>query len=224
MNKLNLQSFTTELADSIFQVNKGLFYTVKELSLRPGHTIRAFIEGKRKNHFKPIAYALLLSTVYFLIARIFDSTTLLDDFVTGASNRVEEEKLAVEFPILEWFANNYAYATLLLIPIFSLASFISFLGLKANYLEHVVINAYVTGHQAIIYAVFALVSPYFNDNDINVLLAVTISVTFNFWTYLQFFKGSNKVLLVLRFILSYGLYYFIISLLLAVFMLVDLLF
>ena len=54
VDKLNLPNFLTEVSDSVFQLNGGLFYTIKELFVRPGHTIREFLIGRRKGHFKPI--------------------------------------------------------------------------------------------------------------------------------------------------------------------------
>ena len=215
VDKLNLQSFLTELVDNVFQINKGLFFTIKELSLKPGHTIKFFLEGKRKNHFKPIAYVFLLSTIYFLVSKLSDSPTLIEDFFAGASDGVQKQDSIVKFPIVEWLSNNYAYTTLLLIPIFSLASFISFLGLKRNYLEHIVINSYITGHQAIFYSFFAFVSIFFDHNEITVLIAVLISVLFNFWTYIQFFNDEKKGIVIVRLILTYVLFYIIFSIFLA---------
>lgn len=215
VGKLNLQSFITELADTVFQINKGLFFTIKELSLRPGHTIRKFLEGKRKNHFKPIAYVFLLSTVYLLLSKISDSPTLIDDFLAGTSDGVQKQDSIAKLPIVEWLSNNYAYTTLLLIPIFSLASFISFLGLRRNYIEHIVLNSYITGHQAIFYSFFTFVAQFFDHNGITVLIAVLISVLFNFWTYIQFFNGEKKELAIVRLILTYVLFYFIFSIFLA---------
>ena len=215
VDKLNLQSFLSELADNVFQINKGLFFTIKELSLKPGHTIRNFLEGKRKNHFKPIAYVFLLSTIYILVSKFSDSPTLIEDFFAGASDNVQEEGSVEKFPIIEWLSNNYAYTTLLLIPIFSLASFLSFLGLKRNYLEHIVLNSYITGHQAILYSFSALVGQFFEHNGINVLIAFLTTVLFNFWTFIQFFNNEKKLLVIARLLLTYLLFYILFSIALA---------
>ncbi len=215
VDKLNLQSFLSELADNVFQINKGLFFTIKELTLRPGHTIRFFLEGKRKNHFKPIAYVFLLSTIYILISNFFESTTLIEDFFAGASEKVKEEGSIKNFPIVEWLSKNYTYTTLILLPFFSLASFISFLGLKRNYLEHIVLNSYITGHQAILYSFSVLVEHYFEHNGINVLTAFLTSVLFNFWTFIQFYNNEKKLLVIVRLLLTYLIFMIIFSIALA---------
>jgi ascorbate-specific PTS system EIIC-type component UlaA len=63
VDKINLPNFLHELSDSIFQINKGILFTIRELFVRPGESIREFIKGKRKYHFKPVAFALVMSTV-----------------------------------------------------------------------------------------------------------------------------------------------------------------
>ena len=210
VDRLNLPNFLTEISDNVFQLNRGLFYTIKELFTRPGHAIRDFIQGKRKEYFKPIAYALTLSTIYFLVSQISDSPTLIDDFLNGASDGVSDadkgDGSISNFPILEWLSNNYAYTTLLLIPIFSLASFISFLGLGINYLENIVINSYITGQQAIFYSFFMVMGTFFDINNWTTLSAVIISVLFNLWAYVQFFSKAKKSVVIIRLILTYLLF------------------
>ncbi|MCF6280506.1 MAG: DUF3667 domain-containing protein [Flavobacteriaceae bacterium] len=188
--------------------------TSKELFTRPGHAIRDFIQGKRKEYFKPIAYVLTLSTIYFLVSQISDSPTLIDDFLSGATGGVQGKDSIAKFPIVEWLSDNYAYTTLLLIPIFSLASFISFLGLERNYLENIVINSYITGQQAILYSLFMVIGAFFNINDFTTLAAVIISVLFNFWTYVQFFNNAKKGLVIIRLFLTYLLFYILFTIVL----------
>lgn len=215
VDKLTLRSFLEELSDSIFQVNHGLFFTIKVLFTRPGHSIREFLNGQRKEYFKPIAFALTLSTIYFLVSQLSDSPTLLDDFLSGYSDGGEERDFTTEkSPIISWLSNNYAYTTLLLIPIFSLASYISFLGLKKNYLEHIVINSFITGQQAIFYSFFMIIGVLTEKEDFTVLAAVLISTLFNFWAFIQFYQTEKKVLVILRVMLTYILFYFFFSIVL----------
>lgn len=203
VDKLNLPNFLTEVSDSVFQLNRGLFFTIKELFTRPGHAIRDFIQGKRKEYFKPIAYVLTLSTIYFLVSQISDSPTFISEILSGASDGAQGKDSISKFPIEEWLTNNFAYTTLLLIPIFSLASFISFLGLGRNYLENIVINSYIAGQQAIFYSLFMVIGAIFDIHDLITLPAVIIAVLFNFWAYVQFFTNAKKGIVIIRLFLTY---------------------
>lgn len=212
VDKLTLRNFMEEVSDSVFQVNHGLLFTIKSMFVRPGHTIREFLNGKRKEHFKPIAFALTLSTVYFLVSQLSNSPTLIDDFLSGYSNAGEDSNFTADkSPIINWLSNNYAYTTLLLIPIFSLASYIAFLGLDRNYLENIVINSYITGQQAIFYVVFMIIGVLVAKEDLTVSFALLVSVAFNFWTFIQFYNQENKGIVIVRLILTYFLFYILFS-------------
>ncbi len=138
VSKINLSNFLNEVSESIFQINKGLFYTLKELFVRPGGSINEFLNGKRKSHFKPVAYVLTFSTLYFFISRLSAENTWMNDIVSGFSEASWDSESKTKAPsILIWLSANFAYATLLLLPIFSFASYLSFWGLGRNYLEHI---------------------------------------------------------------------------------------
>ncbi|SNR54107.1 Protein of unknown function [Maribacter sedimenticola] len=218
VDKLNLPNFLTEISDSVFQLNRGLFYTIKELFNRPGHAIRGFIQGRRKEYFKPIAYVLTLSTIYFIISQLSDHPTLIDDFLAGYSNGGEERGLETNSsPILNWLSDNYAYTTLLLLPLFSFATYLSFNGLGQNYLEHIVINSYITGQQAIIYSFLMIIGVLINREDITILAAVIICTMFNYWTFSQFYSNTKGFKIIFRLLLAYILYVVFVSIFLIAF-------
>ncbi|MBC7845068.1 MAG: DUF3667 domain-containing protein [Flavobacterium sp.] len=56
-----------EILDHFFQVfidvDRGFFYTAKELFLRPGITIYDYLQGKRIVHFNPIMFLILLGGI-----------------------------------------------------------------------------------------------------------------------------------------------------------------
>ncbi|WP_394751263.1 DUF3667 domain-containing protein [Spongiimicrobium salis] len=226
MDRLTLSSFLEEISDSIFQVNRGLFYTVKSLTRRPGHAIREFLNGERKYYFKPIAYVLLLSTLYFFITEILGKTTLLDNAISGFRRGAEDKSdfshnAAILKFSTEWLTNNFAYSNLLLIPIFSIASYLSFFGRKQNFLEHIVINSYIAGHQTIFYSLFSIVGFLLMQDDLGVTLAFTISIAFRFWTFFQFYNTENKIYTSFRLILTYFLFYVVIMILLGLLVIVT---
>ena len=68
VGEINLSYFLQEMTDSLFQINRGFFFTMRELFIRPGESIREYLSGKRNNHFTPIAYVLTLSTIYSTIS------------------------------------------------------------------------------------------------------------------------------------------------------------
>lgn len=206
VDRINLRNFLNEISESIFQINRGFFFTLKELTLRPGDSLHEFLAGKRKKHFKPLAYVLLLSTVYFMMTQLAGQRTWMDDLITGFASGAHgvEEEFAVP-AVLAWFAKHFAYTNLLVLPVFSLASYWAFAKKGTNYLEHVVINSYITGHQAASYSVFALLGSLISHPVMEVL-PVLVAIIYAFWVYWQFFSSGNRVINILRSVMTYFFY------------------
>ncbi len=206
VERINFPNFLSEVSESIFQINKGFFYTLKELFVRPGNSIKEFLNGKRKNHFKPIAYVLTLSTFYFLITQVIHQNTWIDDLVSGWMEGTSIGAAEAEVPaVLIWFSKNYAYSALLLLPVFSLASYLSFLKFGKNYLEHMVVNSYVTGQLAIFYALFAIGRTVF-ESEILEMIPVLVAIGYTCWVFWQLFSEGSSMTKILRLIMTYVLY------------------
>ena len=212
IDTINASYILNEVSDTFLQVNHGLFFTIKELYLRPGISIRDYLEGKRKNHFRPIGYVLLLSTIYALIANLISETTFLGEIVLGiAEGGTNQETDALFNSVLHWIANNHAYSTVLFLPFFSLASFIAFKKYPYNFFEHFVINAYLSGQQAIIYSLFVLIQ-YLGNIEYYYfqLIPLSLSIGFAFWTLIQLYSSAGKVQSIFRVLLTYFLYFIIV--------------
>jgi hypothetical protein len=215
ISRINFPNFINEVSESFFQIDKGFFYTLRELSVRPGKSINEFLNGKRKSHFKPVAYLLTLSTVYFLTTQITNQNTLIVDVTTGWMKGVTLQDSDVELPeVATWVLKNYAYLTLLLLPVFSLASYLSFFKFDKTYLEHLIVNSYTTGHQAIFYSLF-VVGETVIDGDVMEILSILVAVLYTFWVFWQLFSEGNRMMNILRSIMTYILYFIFCMFLLA---------
>lgn len=203
---LTFGGLLNELSQNIFQVDKGFFFTLKEMFVQPGLSIRNYLSGKRKSHFKPIAYLLILSTIYFLIIKVSGQETWIDNIFSGwtqYSAADSDEKIMP--PAIRWASDNYAYVTLICIPLFSLTSLVFFRKERATYVEHIVLNSYITGHQALLYSLFAILKYFFNFSILE-LLPFLISIGYNIWVFNQFFNNSSKIKNTFRIAFTYLLY------------------
>jgi hypothetical protein len=207
VNKIDLRSFASDVSDTIIKVDKGLFFTLQQLFLRPGKSIRDYLDGKRVSYFKPIAFVFGLSTLYFLIAKVLGSSTFLDEFIVGyALAEGESEDPSNHLVILNWFASNYAVTALLLLPFFALSSFTAFFKSGFNYMEHLVVNAYITGQQTIFYSLAAVFSLVVDSHDMLESVTLFISISYTLFVYWQFFSEEKRSVLILRFVATYVLY------------------
>jgi len=224
VQRVNLGYLQKEIVNSVFQVNRGILYTLKELFVRPGHSIREFLNGKRKRHFKPLAFVLLVSTVYVLLTYFAGTKTYLGDALSGMAdgfNTYGESRETSDndkkVTTISWFfkkmANNHAFTTLLLLPFFSLASYTAFWKTKYNYFEHFILNSYIVGQQMVIYLIVLLPYSFLNPNNYFVAFSpIFIGFLFTLWTFIQFFDSKNLFSKVVLTLLTYFYYVLLLGL------------
>ncbi|WP_316769017.1 DUF3667 domain-containing protein [Pedobacter frigiditerrae] len=56
----------------LIHFEKGIFFTIKELFIRPGETVRIFLREDRTKHMKPIAFLAITTVLLSLIGRYFN--------------------------------------------------------------------------------------------------------------------------------------------------------
>lgn len=206
VDRINFRNLLSELSNSISQLDKGFLFTLKELFVRPGQCVKDYLDGKRKNYIKPIAYAFTLSTIYFLLTKYLQNETFVSDFLKGFASAADDpEAEAQHLAILNWFAHNYAYTILLLLPLYSFASYLAFFGSGVNFLEHVVLNAYITGQQTFFYSIYSILNFAANKDDLFASIALFSSLAYSFYVFWQFFSKQNRVSVVFRWILTYAI-------------------
>jgi len=229
--EINFGSILKEIQHSVLQIDKGILYTTKELITRPGHTIREYLYGKRVKHFKPFAYILILSTIYVLLTRFSNKTTFLEEIFRGltdgmkdAENDKSKENLEFFVSLLQWMKNNYAYTTLMTIPIISLASYWSFYKAKYNYFQHLILNAYVAGQRTAVYLMLLPIVYIVSDQKVDDIIdhsKIALGILLTFWSYNQFFDKLSPISKILRTVLTYILMAIIFFLILATFVAVS---
>jgi hypothetical protein len=222
--KINYNYLIDEISNNILQVNRGIFFTIKELLIRPGHSIREFLNGKRKQHFKPIAFVLLTSALYVLITFLLDEKTFLGSLISGMIRALTEtgSEKSITANILSWLSNNFSYSSLFLLPFFSLASYISFRKEEYNFFEHLILNCYLTGQQTLIYLISTIIIFLMNVESYYLpAFTVLLTILFTFWTFNQFFSNRKLFSKTLLTFTSYVLYFFVIMLIILTFGIID---
>lgn len=90
---------------SVLNFDRGVLYTIKELFLRPGDTIKEFILTDRKRLVKPMIF-VIFSSLFFVI------TQQVLGFRTGGSPQNIES--AGVIMVFEWVGNNFGIVNILL--------------------------------------------------------------------------------------------------------------
>lgn len=183
-----------DLVHGVLHVDKGILFTVKELFTRPGHSIRAFIEGKRTGYFSFITLLLILIGIGHFLGKL--SPLTLTEIVPENTKAVMSvvEQLTTKYPKL---------VPLMMIPLASFFSFVWFRKARLNFTEHLVLNAYKACGEMIIGLLFSILIIFYHDKEVLYSLYNMIGLVamlYGVWFYYQYFSltGYKKWSLLLR--------------------------
>jgi hypothetical protein len=198
-HKFSLRSiFDNGILYGIFMINKGFFFTLKELFIRPGHSIREYLEGKRVNHFNAFSFLLLLIAIAYFIEEYsgFQLSDMMDE---------DNAEFATS---LEGFMEEYPRAVYILnIPIMAITSFLLFRKSNLNFAENIILNTYNSAAQILLVLPFTILAVFYKNIEVlSLLFTLTPIIGFGyyFWFYYQLFSKYEfkKRNLILRSILS----------------------
>jgi hypothetical protein len=126
-----------DLQHGLFHYDKGLLYTQGQLLLKPGYTIKEYINGKRIRHFAPVSMVVVMATLYGLFYHYLHINT----FKYSQSEIMDYEGLN------EWIGAHYAIFTLITIPYYALFSYLFFKKHRYNFSEHIVLNSFLASQR-----------------------------------------------------------------------------
>ena len=195
LERITMQKIFGFILD-IFNLEKGLIYTVKELTINPGKAVRAYLFEDREKLVKPFRY-LILSTAIMAFLTInyigFENSEFLQGLeagytMSGGEKEKDEvfvkkmDQLVIDFKTA--FSKYYNSFIIFSVPFYALA-FLWFLrSPKLNYAEHLVLVSYLIAHQSVLNI---LMTPLIKYSSIGLLAYIVLSTFYMFYLLMQFF-------------------------------------
>jgi len=176
---------------SVLNLDKGILYTIKELLLRPGHTVREFILYDRKRLVKPILFVIFSSLVFVILQKTLD-------FNTGAApENMASPGVTQAFA---WVGENFGIFNILLGFFIGFWTRLFFIKSRYNIYEIFILVFFTIGIGNLIYTFFGIVESIsgFESYGLTYLIAMAYSV----WAIGSFFN-KNKILSYFGGLLSY---------------------
>jgi hypothetical protein len=133
---------------SVINFDKGILYTIRELLIRPGTTIKNFIENDRNRLVKPLIFIIISSLIYTIFKEVFN-------FEDGYVKYIDTKKTTVTI-LMDWIQNNYGYANILMGIFIAFWTKLLFKKYKYNFYEMLIVLCFVIGIGMLIYSVFGL--------------------------------------------------------------------
>ncbi len=179
---------------SVFYFNKGILYTIRELVIRPGDTVREFILNDRNRIVKPILFIIICSLVY----SIFEQFLNFEDGYIYYDESIKTTSMS----IFGWAKENYGYGNLIMGIFIAFWTKILFKKHKYNYYEILVLLCFVMGIAMLILTIFGIAEWI---TKVKILqFGGILFIVYSTWAIGQFF-GKKKVSNYLKAFTSYFL-------------------
>ncbi len=180
-----------DIQHGLLHFDKGIFFTTKELFTRPGNSIREFLEGKRIKHFKPLSMVIVLASIYAFLLHLLHIDIAAEISVRNANANPEAAEVAA-LNITDWMSSHYALTRLLSIPFLAFGTWICFLRQGYNFVEYLVLSAFITAQGLVFLIIILPLYYYFRDSEWFMILSYAVQLLLVLWTYMQLFNKLSK--------------------------------
>lgn len=149
VKRLSIRNAVMDFVDIFTNFDSGFIHTCLELAYRPGHMIRDYINGHRREYVKPVQLVFLLGTVMLLAHySLYGNGYESDEVVSQESLEGLNDKMSYFLTTtLTWLWNNHAILYLCIVGILVIPNYFVFRlteqGKKMNLAEHFYTMVYV---------------------------------------------------------------------------------
>ena len=124
--RITMAQIMHDIPDVFLDVDRGLFYTMRNFLIRPGREIKRYFAGDRSRHYKPLKYVLFIGGLATLIYSTYK-------FTNGNPQSGFEE-----------FGTKWNSLLLLLqLPVIAFTTWLLFKKQQYTFGEHLIANAYI---------------------------------------------------------------------------------
>ena len=134
---------------SVLNFERGILYTIKELIIRPGNTVKEFILNDRNRIVKPIIFIIICSLIY----------SILEQFLNFEDGYIyyDESIKSTSMSIFGWIKDNYGYGNLIMGVFIAFWTNILFKKYRYNYYEILILLCFIMGIGMLILTVFGTI-------------------------------------------------------------------
>ncbi|PCJ96566.1 MAG: hypothetical protein COA50_07250 [Flavobacteriaceae bacterium] len=193
LKRIDKQYIITEIGD-VVNFDKGIFYTIKELLIRPGDTVRAFILDDRNRLVKPIVFIIICSLIYTLFQQVLNFDDGYIKYSFGKDSAANS--------IFSWISENYGYANILIAVFIALWLKIFFRKDGYNYFEILILLCFVMGIGMLLFSFFGIIESLTGLKILD--KGALLGILYISWAIGQFFN-RNKYLNYLKAFFAYFL-------------------
>jgi hypothetical protein len=145
--RIVMKDVAGDFLSNLISLEGPILQTIKDLTIRPGKMINDYLNGKRKEYYKPFQYYILATTVYFIFFYIWgdEMMSMISDIGASANTYGTTEQINAFQQEMEKFqSENMKFFTFLQIPIYSFLIWLFFRKTSGHsYTESLVSSLYI---------------------------------------------------------------------------------
>jgi hypothetical protein len=177
-DRITFKHIWNQIAEDIFNVDKGLIYTIRELWINPGKTAADYIYGKRKNYYGPIKYLILWTAIFFIISPLVAAdrqTNSITKLVFNSNKPFSQENLADFLGIyMELLVRHMDLFYLGMVPFLALLSYYLFKKRGFSVTELLIPYLYLSGQMAFLLVITLPIIKFLSPMTMFLLMAITL--------------------------------------------------
>ena len=175
LKRIDKKYIITEIGSEL-NFHKGILYTIKELLIRPGITVRKFLLVDRDRFVKPIIFIIISSLIYTALSQILHFE---DDYINV------DNSPSSATTIFTWIQNNYGYGNIIMGLFIAFWTNVIFEKYGYNFYEILILLCFVMGIGMLFLALFGMIEGL---TKIKVLqFGKMVFVIYSTWSIGQFF-------------------------------------
>lgn len=170
--------------EHVLHFERGILYTIRELSLNPGRNIRNYLSKNRSRLVKPIIFIIITSLVYTLLTHFLH----VEDGYVKFQGAKSESPTAVS-SIVKWVQDHYGYANIFMGVFIALWLKLFFRKFTYNFYEILIMLCFIMGMGMLIFSVFVVIEGLTHFNVMP--LAGMIGIGYASWAIGDFFEQKK---------------------------------
>jgi len=182
LKRINGQYIFSEIS-SVLNFDKGILYTIKELLIRPGISVRKFILEDRRRLVRPIIFIIITSLVYTIAQQWLH----FEDGYVNYSGGDDSATVA----IFSWVQKNYGYSNILMAIFIAFWIKVFFRTYDYNFFEILILLCFVMGIGMLVYTAFGVFEGLTNIKVLHI--GGFIGFLYAPWAIGRFFDKDKKI-------------------------------
>ena len=170
--------------EHVLHFERGILFTIRELSTNPGQNIRKYLSENRSRLVKPIIFIIITSLIYTILNHLFH---IEDGYVKY--HEAKEETSSAVGNIVKWVQEHYGYANIMMGIFIALWLKLFFKKSNYNFFEILIMLCFVMGMGMLIFSIFVIIQGITHFNIMTI--AGVIGIAYCVWAIGQFYDKKK---------------------------------